>query len=181
MPIATTDLHLRLSIKTGTAGNQAAQPSPNASLGKYISTTDLVDATLNNLFDDVTGDENAAGVVDYRCVFAYNGHATLTWLGVVVWVSAEVAGGANAAVAIDNITASAIGSSAAQADQIATETTAPTGVGAFSTPTSKAAGLVLGDIPPGQCRAFWVRRTATNSVALNNDGATFSVSGDTAA
>jgi hypothetical protein len=181
VPIATTDLHLRLSIKTGTAGNQAAQPDPNQSLGKYISTTDMVDATLNNLFDDITGDENAAGTVDYRCIFIYNAHATLTLLSAVVWLSAEVAGGANAAIAVDNVAASAIGATAAQADQIATETTAPTAVGAFSSPTTKAAGLVLGNIAPGQCRAIWVRRTATNSVALNNDGVTVRVEGDTTA
>jgi hypothetical protein len=181
VPIATTDLHLRLSIKTGTAGNQAAQPDPNQSLGKYISTTDMVDATLNNLFDDITGDENAAGTVDYRCIFIYNAHATLTLLSAIVWLSAEVAGGANAAIAVDNVAASAIGATAAQADQIATEITAPTAVSAFSSPTTKAAGLALGNIGPGQCRAIWVRRTATNSAALNNDGVTVRVEGDTTA
>jgi hypothetical protein len=181
VPIATTDLHLRLSIKTGTAGNQAAQPDPNQSLGKYISTTDMVDATLNNLFDDISGDENAASTVDYRCIFIYNAHATLTLLSAVVWLSAEVAGGANAAIAVDNVAASVIGATAAQADQIVNETTAPSAVSAFSSPTTKAAGLALGNIAPGQCRAIWVRRTATNSAALNNDGVTVRVEGDTTA
>jgi hypothetical protein len=181
VPIATTDLLLKLSITTGTAGNAAAQPNPNASLGKYISTTQIVDNTLNNLFDDITGDENAAGTVDYRCIFIHNAHATLTLLAPVVWLSAEVAGGANTAIAVDNIAASAVGATAAQAAVIANETTAPTGVGAFSSPTTKGTGLVLGDLPPGQCRAIWVRRTATNSAAVNNDGATIRVEGDTIA
>lgn len=181
MPIATTDLHLRLSITTGTAGNQNAQTNVNASLGKYMSTTDLVDNTLNNLFDDISGDENAALTVDYRCIFIYNAHATLALQNAMAWLASEVAGGANTAIAVDNAAASAAGATAAQADTIATETTAPVAVGAFSSPTTKATGLPLGNIGPGQCRAIWVRRTATNSAAMNNDGVTIRVEGDTAA
>jgi|SRR6516165_6569153 hypothetical protein len=181
MPILSSDLHLRLSILTGTAGNQNAQPTPNGSLGKYVSTTDIVDATLDNLFDDVTGDENAASTVDFRCLFIYNANATLTLLTPVVWQSADVAGGANVAIAIDNLAASAVAAAAAQAAQIASDTTPPTGVGAFSTPTTKAAGLAINNLPNGQVRGIWVQRTATNSAALNNDGCTLRVEGDTTA
>ena len=143
MAITATDILFKLSIKTGTAGNQNAQSDVNASLGKYISTTQITDATLNNLFDDVSGDENAASDVEYRCIFVHNAHATLTWQSVVVWLSAEVSGGANAAIAVDDVAASAIGSSSAQADEVANESTAPTGE-AFSSPTTKATGLSIG-------------------------------------
>lgn len=181
MPIAGSDIHYKLSLKTGSAGNQSAQADPNQSLGKYISTTDITDNTLNNLFDDVSGDENAASTVDYRCIFIHNAHATLTLLSPKVWLSAEVAGGANITIAIDNAAASAIGSASAQADQITNETTAPSSAGSFSGPTTKAAGLSLADLPAGQCRAVWVKRTAANSAALNNDGVTIRVEGDTTA
>lgn len=181
MPIASSDLLFKLSIKTGSAGNSAAQPDPNASLGKYISTTQLSGTALNNLFDDISGAENAASTVDYRCVFVHNSHATLTLTSAVVYVTSEVAGGASVAIATDNVTASAIGSASAQADQVATETTAPSAVSAFSTPTTAATGLSLGSIPAGQTRAFWVRRTAANTSAVNADGATWNVTGDTAA
>ena len=43
---------------------------------------------------------------------------------------------------------------------IANETTAPTSV-TFTEPASAAAGLALGDIPAGQHRAIWLRRTVT--------------------
>lgn len=180
MAITATDILFKLSLKTGTAGNQSAQPDVNQSLGKYISTTQITDATLNNLFDDVSGDENAASDVEYRCIFVHNAHASLTWQGVKVWLSAEVEGGANVAIAIDDVAASAIGASAAQADMVADESTPPTGE-SFSSPTSKATGLSLGDIAAGYCRAIWVRRTAANSAALNNDGVTIRCEGDTAA
>ena len=179
MAITATDILFKFSVKTGTAGNSTAGTA-DGSLGKYISTTQITDATLNNLFDDVTGDENAASDVEYRCIFIHNAHATLTWQSVVAWLSAEVAGGANAAIAIDGVAASAIGATAAQADEVANEGTAPTGE-AFSSPTTKATGLSIGNLSAGNCRAIWVRRSATNSAALDNDGVTVRAEGDTAA
>jgi hypothetical protein len=180
MPITAADIRKKLSIKTGAAGNSLPQPDPNASLGRYISTTEIVDATLHNLFDLITGDENLAGDVEYRCFFVHNAHATLTWERVVVWLSAEVAGGATAAISVDTTAASAIGAAADQAKSVADENTAPAGQ-AFSSPTTKATGLSIGDLAPGQCRAVWVRRTAANSGAVDNDGVTIRIEGDTAA
>lgn len=180
MPITTSDIKFKLSTTAGSAGNSTAQGNVNNSLGKYISTTEIVDATLNNLFDDVTGDENAASDVEYRCFFVHNSHGSLTLIDPKVWISSEVSGGAVAAIGIDTTAASAINSASAQALTIADESTAPVGV-SFSSPTSKGNGLSLGNIPAGSCRAVWVRRTAQNTVAVDNDGASISVSGDTTA
>lgn len=179
MPIVAADVQYKLSTTAGAAGNSTAS-TPNASLGKYVSTT-VWAAGSNTLFDNVTGDENAASTVDYRCFFVHNAHASLTLETAVVYVSAEVAGGANVAIAVDNVAASAVGSASAQATQIGSELSAPTPVGAFSTPTTKATGLALGNIGPGQVRAVWVRRSATNSAPVNADGFTLTVAGDTAA
>lgn len=180
MPIVSSDIVIRGSVLTGSAGDSTAQANPNLWLGKYVSTT--VFATgLNGMFDDISGAENAASTVDYRCLFVLNNHATLTAYNVVAYLSAEVAGGASVAIAIDNITASAKGSSSAQAAQIGTETSAPSGVGTFSSPTTVGTGLSLGDIPPGQVRAFWVKRTAANSAALDADGWTVGIGCDTGA
>jgi hypothetical protein len=258
MPISSSDLLLKHSIKTGTAGNQNAQANPNASLGKYISTTQITDATLDNLFDDISGDDNSSGTVDYRCVFIHNAHGSLTLQGPRVWIggsrctvtavddtftctshgfadgeavrleaeyasdtlpvgvdnattyyvrnsaantfklAASVGGAAvnvtadgtatvrrygntAVAIAIDNQGASVIGSGSAQADQVATELVAPSTVGPFSGPLTKSAGLVLGSLPPGQCRAVWVRRTPLNAGARSLDGVVLRVEGDTAA
>ncbi len=182
MAILTTDIKFYLSIKTGAAGNSAAQPDINQSLGKYISTTQMTDATLLNLFDAVSGDENAASDVEYRCIFVRNLHASITWVGPVDWLSAEVSGGCVAAIAIDAIAGSPIGQAAAQAAEVANESTSPgAGAGSFSAPTTKGTGLALGNIPAGHCKAIWVRRTAANTVAVNNDGVTIRAEGDTTA
>lgn len=179
MAIEAGDILFKYSVKTGAAGNSTASDAAS-SLGKYISTSAITDATLNNLFDDVSGDENAASDVEYRCFFVHNNHGSLTWQTPVVWLSAEVADGADIAIAIDDVAASAIADSSAQADQVADESTAPSGE-SFSAPTTKGTGLALADLAAGYCRAIWVRRTATNSAALANDGATIRVEGDTAA
>jgi hypothetical protein len=181
MAITSANFKWKLSIKTGAAGNSASS-TPAGSLGKYISTTEITDASLHNIFDVVSGDENAASDIEYRCIFLHNDHATLTLEGAVVWLSAEVSGGAAIAIAIDDLPDSAIGASDAQADEIADESTAPgAGVGSFSSPVTKGTGLALGDIAPGYCRAIWIRRSAANTVAVNNDGATIKCEGDTAA
>ena len=180
MPVAVGDIKVKLSIKTGAAGHASAQPDPNAALGKFISTTELTDNVLNNLFDDVTGDENATPESEFRCIFVHNSHATLALQNAVAWISAETANGADIAIAVDDIGPVPIAQAGAQADEVANEDTAPgAGVGAFSSPTTKATGLSLGSIPAGQCRAIWVRRTTANRAALDNDSVQISVAGDT--
>lgn len=179
MPISSSDIQLLHSVVSGSAGFSTAG-TPSGSLGKYASTTQVA-AGANGLFDNINGTENAAGTQDYRCIFVLNNHATLTATNVTVFLAAEVAGGANVAIALDNIGASAKGSASAQAAQIANETTAPSGVGAFSSPTSDATGLAIGSLAPGQVKAVWVRRTATNSAPVDADGVTLAVFFDTAA
>lgn len=177
MAVAASDIVTRLSV-VAAAGDTTAS-APATSLGDQVSTTVWADG--GTLFDTISGDENAASTVDYRCIFLLNNHASQTALGVKVYLSAEVAGGASVALAIDNIAASAKGSGSAQAATIATETTAPTGVGAFSSPTTAATGLVVGDLTAGQVRAVWIRRTAANSAAIDADGFTLGFAFDTAA
>lgn len=179
MAITPTDIEWRLSVPTASAGDTDAQPDPDASLGLYASTTVISGTALNNLFDDITGDENAASDVEYRCIFVVNKHATLTWIGVVIWLSSEVAGGASIAIALDNVAASDVDSVSAQADSVANENTAPDAVGSFASPTTKGTGLVIGDLAPDACKAIWVRRTAANTAAVDNDGVTLRAEGDT--
>lgn len=179
MAITATDVVFYYSTTAGSAGDTTAGTAAG-SLGKYCSTTAMATGA-NGIFDDITGAENAASTVDYRCIFIRNNHATLTATSVTVYVSAEVAGGANVAIALDNIATSAKGAATAQAATIATETTTPTGVGAFSTPTTDGTGLAIASLAPGQVKGIWVRRTATNSAAMNGDGFTIAASFDTPA
>lgn len=118
--------------------------------------------------------------VDYKCVFLHNQHATLTLQAARLWIAAEVAGGANSALALDNIGVTVLANATAQAGANTTEDTLPAGAGVFSSPTTKAGGILIGNIPAGSVVAIWLRRSATNSAAQNSDGLTFRVEGDTA-
>lgn len=178
MPIAASDIQYRYSVAAA-AGDTTAGTAAG-SLGDQISTTQITDATLHNLFDLITGDENAASEAEYRCMFVLNNHATLTWEDVVVWISGETAGGAVAAISVDTTGITPKGQASAQAKTVADENTAPASQ-TFSAPTTKATGLVIGDIPAGSCQAIWVRRTAQNSAALDLDGVVIRCEGDTAA
>lgn len=180
--IQTSELIYRYSTTAGAAGNANAS-SAAASLGKYISTTPWAGGSANDLFDDLSGAENAASVVEYRCIFIYNSNTANALQNAVVYISAEVSGGANIALAADSTAASVLAASAAQALGAAgnTETAPGTGVAAltYSSPTTAGTGVALGSIPAGSVKAFWVRRTATNSSALSGDGVSITISGDT--
>ena len=183
MAITAGEILVKLSTTAGAAGNTTAQADVNQSLGKYMSTTQITDASLNNLFDDLTGSENAAGgsEVEYRCFFFENSNATLTLQNAKVYlVGGDPAGGATMAIALDGTGVVPRGQAGAQAEQIANESTAPSGE-AFSAPSTYAGGLTpgAGSIPPQQCFAVWVRRTAANSAAVNPDTLVVRLEGDT--
>lgn len=163
MAIASTDIQYRLS---GGAGNT----SPAASLGGAKSTT----AAGANIFDDVASAEAVAGDTEYRCVYVHNAHASLTLVGAVFWIQANTP---SASTTFDV----GVGTSAVNGTEqtVADENTAPSGV-TFSAAATQGAGVALGDIPAGQSRAVWLRRTIQAGTGATNDTANFRVTGDTA-
>lgn len=177
--ITASDLPWRLSVTAGSAGN--SMPStPAGSLGKYISTTAWDQVTLqNNLFDNVSGDENLALDQEYRCVFVYNAHPTLTLYTPAIHLDSQTAGGADITIGLDPTANSQLGSSSAQAVAIAGEDSAPAGVTFTAAATSRATGLFFPDLAPGYCRAVWLKRAATNSPPLNPDQFVVALTGDT--
>lgn len=178
MAIVEADILYKFSITTG-PGNSTASAGAT-SLGEFISTTQLTSASLHDLFDVVTGDENAASEAEFRLIFVHNSHATLSLISPVVWIVSEVAGGTSLALSVDTTATSALTSASAQAKEIVNENTAPASQ-TFTSPTTKATGLALSTIPAGQVKGIWVRRTAANTAGLAADGGTIRVEGDSEA
>lgn len=164
MPIVAADIKKYLS---GGAGNT----DPNASLGGAISSTELVDNTSHNLFDNVSGAESLAGDVEYRAIFVKNTHATLTLYGAKIFISANT-DSPDTEVGIS--VATEVGS---PIQSIANEGTAPTGQ-AFSLADGEANGLSLGDIDPGEIIGIWLKRTVLSSAEASNDSVSIDVVGD---
>jgi hypothetical protein len=163
MPIITADFSTRLS---GGAANAVG----NAALGGVKSSASMSSA-VDGLFDAVAAAEAVAGRVEYRCIYLHNANSADLMTAARVWL------GANTPLVGTTIDI-AVGSAALNATEqtIANETTAPTGV-SFSAPSTAASGLALGNIPAGQHRAIWLRRTVTaGSGSSAND--TFSIDFD---
>lgn len=175
--IIAAEIVYRFTTTAGSAGDTTAGTA-GGSLGKYASTTAWAGGSLNDLYDDITGPENAASTVDYRGLAILNNNGANTLQSAAAYISAETAGGASIALGADTTAASAKGSASAQLVTIANETTAPSGA-TFTSPTTYAAGVSLGNIAVANVKGLWVRRTAANTAALSSDGFTLAVQGDT--
>lgn len=163
MAIASTDIIHRLS-------GGASNATPITSLGG-VKSSNAAGATI---FDDVAAGESAVGDIEYRCLYVHNAHATLTLTAPVVWIATNTP---SPGTSIDV----GVGTSAVNATEqtVADENTAPSGV-TFSAAATQGAGVALGDIPPGQSRAYWIRRTVTAGAAAYADSFTTRVTGTTA-
>lgn len=128
----------------------AANTDPNADLGGAISSTQVTDNSLNNLFDDVTGDEHAAGDTEYRAIYIKNSSAETAY-NAKIWIES------NTTATDDTIN---IGIEAAQGSPIQTvanESTAPTGI-SFSTAAGQANAISIGTLTTGQVWGVWIKR-----------------------
>jgi hypothetical protein len=129
-----------------------------------------------DLFDDVNSTEAASGDTEYRCVYIYNAHPTLTMESTKLWVLTNTPS-ADTTVAIGAGTSAINGTEQTVAD----ESTAPSGV-TFTSPSTEGTAVSLGNIPALQHKAVWIRRTVNASAAAyTNDTFTLRTKCDTAA
>lgn len=168
MPVLPTDLKFILS-------GGAANTDPNAALGGIISATEVVDDVLNNLFDNVSGAEHAAGDINYRCIYVKNNSAVIAY-NTKIYIST------NTPAADDTIEIGKdLAGLNATADTIANESIAPDPAVTFSSADGYVNAINLGDIPAGQVYAIWIKRIVTaGATAQVNDNAVIAVSVDTA-
>lgn len=172
MPIVASDIVYRLSVAAAAGDTTAGTPA--TSRGDQVSTTAITTATLNNLWDKVSGAEAAAGDVEYRCIFVLNNHATLTLEAAKFGITSQTAGGGTIDFGLDPTAVSAKGSASAQAVTVANESTAPAGV------TFASTEVTIGDLAPGQVKGIWLRRTVSaGAAATNPDGVILYTTGDT--
>lgn len=122
-------------------------------LGGAITATESVSGNPGNVFDTFTGSETAAGGTFYHCIYVKNTHGTLTAQSVGVYVDSETShAGVNVEIGL--------GTSAVNGTEqtVANETTAPAGV-TFADADGVGNALSIGDIPPGEHKAIWVKVT----------------------
>lgn len=168
MSVLSTDIDVFLS-------GGAANTDPNAALGGAISTTEVVDGGLHNVFDAVSASESAAGDVEYRALYVKNSSATNTLAAARIFISAGDALQDIALALADEAVSTTI-------ETIADESTAPVGP-VFSRPTDYAGGLQLNSstgLAVGEYKGVWLRRTIAASTAAQAAYAfSLTVQGDT--
>lgn len=155
----------------------ASNSDPDASLGGVVSSNTLTDASDNNLFDDVTGDEASSGDTEYRCIALQNDNGSITLKNSKLWFTTNTTSGDDTL----NIALAATGLNT-QPETLSDESTAPSGGESFSAPASKAAGLSVGNVPNGQYYPIFVQRVVSGSAsAVNGNSAILKWEGDTTA
>lgn len=167
MPIVASDIKIYLS-------GGAANSNPNAALGGAISSVELVDNTVNNLFALASAAEADAGSVKYRAIYIKNTHATLTLVSPKVYISSNTTSPTTAVkIALADEAGSPI-------ETVANESAAPVGP-SFSTADGYSNGLSLGDLAPGATKAIWVEYTIDALTEAVADALTIGVKGETEA
>jgi Glycosyl hydrolases family 16 len=166
VPVVSSDIQFRLS-------GGALKRQPEHSLDGAMSSTGITTRTDNNLFDDVSSADHAAGDTEYRGFYVRNNNGTDTLFNAVVWVSANTTSTESEvaiAVADEGVNVTM--------ETIANDSTAPVGP-SFRRPTSKASGIGIGNLGPGQFRGIWIRRTVQGgSTPQTADTAGVMVAGD---
>lgn len=172
--IVASDVLFKLSAPNANSGNTQAGYA-GSSWGGWLSTTVLNTSTpLDNLFTDISGAANAAGQVDYACLFVQNNTASGNYMmNTIAWMPQQLitGTGSSLALAADTVGITGINRSISpQALSINSSIIAPAGVTNWVFPTSVTPtgpsyvnGIQLGNIAPTQCVAIWLRRTALNS------------------
>jgi len=168
MAIISSDIQFLLS--GGAANSDVA-----ASLGGVVSSVEIVDNTVNNLFAFAGAAESDAGSTKYRGFFVKNNHGTLTLTAPKIYISS------NTPSATTAVTVALAAETGSPMDTIATENDAPSPAVSFVTAVDFANGLALGDLAPGAVKGVWVKWVIDAGTAATADAMTFTVKGETEA
>lgn len=166
MSIISSDIKFYLS-------GGAANADPDLALGGAKSSVVLVDDTLENLFDNVSGAEHAAGDTNYRCIFVKNDSAESA-ANVKVYLDSNTPAADDVATIGKDLTIPGD-----TADTVADEDTAPDPVVTFVTADGYANALDIGTLTAGQSAAIWIKRVVSaGSTAQANNNFVLKVSVD---
>jgi len=166
--IESTDIKFLLS-------GGATNADTNTSLGGVVSSEEIVNDTVNNLFALAPGDESSAGSTKYRGFFVKNNHGTLTLTAPKIYISSNTPSTTTA------VTVALALETGSPMDTITNEDTAPSPAVTFVTAVDFANGLSFGDLAPGAVKGIWVKWVIDAGTVATADTMTFTVIGETEA
>jgi hypothetical protein len=172
---------------TGAGADGDAQSDPNASLGNYRSSSEVVPAVLENMFDNVSDGERTAGDTEYRCYCLKNSNGSDSLLSPKIWIQTDTGN------VDDNISFAvevpAGGDQDGNAQTIANESTTPSmgagNVSDWSDAVSKGIGVGVDqgahdvNLDAGEIIFVWIRRiVAAGASGVSDEAVTIRVEGD---
>ena len=182
--MAVLDAEIKFYL-TGAGSDGGAQADPNAALGNYRSSTEIVDATLENLLDNVSNAERVAGDTEYRCFAIKNTNGSDSITNPKIWIETDTGTAEDdVSFAVEVPTG---GDTNGYAQTIANESAAPTvgsgNVSAWSDATSKGSGVGVdqgahdANLDANEIVFVWIRRViaagaspAAHTVAIRIEG-----------
>lgn len=132
--------------------------SSDASTGGARSGTNIVDATSQNLIDDVSRKEVLVGKTEYRCFYVYNSSTTLDIHGGILYIDQDPSA-TTITMGLDPA-GTGDGQTTGVAQTIVTEDTSPTSV-VFEDAGQYRVKLALPRLRPQESQAIWIKRVAT--------------------
>ena len=156
----------------------ASNTDPNNSLGGAISSTELVDNTLHNLFAKVSAAEALAGSTKYRGIYIKNenGHA-LTLQDAIAYIESQTTSGDTSIEIAVAAEAAGVGMATIPNEDTAPASVAPDG---FTALTGTANGRIVGDLDDGSFRGIWIKRIVTaGATAYGDDTCEIGTRGET--
>jgi len=161
MAITSSNIKFYLS-----GGTNASNTDVNASIGGVITSTEVADDQLHNLFDKTLGTESTAGDIEHRCIYVKNTHGSLELELAKIWISTNTSSPAN----IITIARDVIGKDGI-AETETDEDNAPTNAGTtFSNPTAYSGGLSLDGLAVGTAV---LTSQAVSSITINDGGSDY--------
>ena len=151
-----------LRLSTGSTSSSTSNGGVNSLGGKMGTDAAAVittsNTTLNNIFDDITKSQNAAGTYDYRCVFIHNNtsDAAQTFSGGELFVNGSP---------LAEFSFSVAGAKNNDAVTIPNDTTEPAGIASWGSATTLAPLALMASnnvLGAGEYIYVWIRRRANN-------------------
>jgi hypothetical protein len=138
--------------------------------GASVDSTVDIDPATNRTFDNISPLQSLSGYTDHRCFYIKNTAATGTAIDIKLWIKKQPDGADTLSLALDPAGLNGIALAIADEEDSG-------GVLAslsWAAPITQATALTLGNLAPGEYRAFWVKRTVpadTFTQVINNRSA----------
>lgn len=82
----------------------SSNSDPDASIGGDPSSTPISPSAMNNLFSNISPEENSEGKIDYRCFYIFNQNGIDSLYNTIFYINSQTSGGSDITVGVKEAT-----------------------------------------------------------------------------